>query len=238
MTALISAELLRLRTVRSPRYAALGVLAFVAAITASNLDPSAAGARQTQGELADSLRSLVLPGVFMAGALAATQAATEFQFGTTALTYLSHPDRARVATARALVYAGVGFVLAALAAGVVLAVGVPAAGAENVSFSASDVARMVGGAACGGAAMGAVGALLGTAVRNPTIASSVVPGWYVVELILMPVSIRPYLPFGLVNSLMGHAGAVTVPAASVLLLAYVAAAALLVGRWALPRDLT
>jgi ABC-2 type transport system permease protein len=240
MHALISAELLRLRTVRSPRYVALGLLAVVAIVTATNVDP-AAGGPASPAELADSLRSLALVGgVLFAGALAATNVGTEFQRGSAAMTYLSHPHRGRVTAARALTYAGVGLVLAGLAAGVVLAVGVLVAGAGGVEldFSAVDVARLIAGTASGGAVMGAAGALLGTATRNATIASAAFFGWNIAEVLVFPSGVRPYLPFSLVNSLIGASGHVPVPAAVGLLLGYLAALALLVRNWSLKRDLT
>lgn len=239
MTALISAELLRLRTVRSPRYGVLGVLAFMAILAALPLiDPSAE--QPGPAELANSLRMLtVVPGVVVTGVLAATLLATEFQRGSASLTYLSHPHRVRVATARALTYAGLGFVFAGVAAAMVVAVGVPAGGGSlSADFTATDVARLIGGAAVGGAVMGAAGALLGTATHNPTIASSAFFACNIVETLLIPAGIRPYMPFGLVTTLMGGAGEVPALSAIALLLAYLAAFALIVRRYALPRDLT
>jgi hypothetical protein len=235
MPVLISAELFRLRSVRSPRYVVLGLLFGVAVVTALNIDP-ANGGSGTPAELADSLRSLALiGGVLFAGALAAFNVASEFKFGWAALTYLRDPNRARVSAARALTYAGAGFVLAGLAACVVVAVGLPLGGG---GIPASDVARIVAGAAFGGAVLGAVGVLLGVASRNPTIASSAVFGWYQVESLVLPTDVRPYMPMGLVDSLMSGAGDLPAPAAVGLLFAYLAIIALFVRTWALERDLT
>lgn len=96
--------------------------------------------------------------------------------------------------------------------------------------------------------MGTAGALLGTAVPNPTIASGVFFAWNFVETLLIPADIRMYLPYGLLNSLMGgtgvtrpvsvDAGGLPLPAVIGLLLAYLAAGVLIVRQWALPRDLT
>ena len=152
--------------------------------------------------------------------------------------------------ARSIAYGGLGFLLAGAAALVVVAIGVPASGAgADTSLSMAEVARIVGGAATGGAVMGAAGALVGTATQSPTIASGAFFGWNVVETLLIPVDARPYMPFGLINSLMGAggegqgqtafgAGGVALPAAIGLLLACLAALALIVRKWALPRDLT
>jgi hypothetical protein len=60
MPVLISAELLRLRTVRSPRYGALGVLALLAVIAAMPIIDQGAGAPGSPSELADSLRATAL----------------------------------------------------------------------------------------------------------------------------------------------------------------------------------
>ncbi len=249
MSVLISAELLRLRTVRSARYSALGVLACVAVFAALQFIDASEPGSATQ--LATSLRGLIqVPGVVLVGTLAATLLATEFQHGSASLTYLSHPDRLRVAAARSLAYAGLGFLLAGAAALVVVAIGVPASGAgADTSLSMAEVARIVVGAATGGAVMGAAGALVGTATHSPTIASGAFFGWNIVETLLIPVDARPYMPFGLINSLMGAggegqgqtafgAGGVALPAAIGLLLAYLTAGALVTRRWALPRDLT
>jgi hypothetical protein len=90
----------------------------------------------------------------------------------------------------------------------------------------------------GGAVMGAAGVLLGTAARNPTIATSAFSGWNPLELLLIPAGIGPSMPFGLVSSPMGGADNVLVLAATSLLLACPAVLALVVGKRALPRDLT
>jgi hypothetical protein len=239
MHALISAELLRLRTVRSPRYGAFGILAFVALTAALNVQPSDEGA-VSSAELADSLRSFALVGVLMAGVLAATNVATQFQGGSAALTYLSHPHRGRVSAAQALTYGGLGFVFAAVAAAVVLAVGAAVVGSDqfDASYSALDVARMIGGTATGGAVIGAAGVFIGTVVRNPTVASSALPAWYFAELILVPASVQTYLPFGLVDSLIGGTDHVPDGGAFGLVLVYLAAFTWFIRQWALPRDLT
>jgi hypothetical protein len=239
MTALVSAELLRVRTVRSPRYAALGALAFLALTAGLNVQPRTGG-HAGAIELASSLRSLTLTAVLVAAVLAATNVATQFQGGTAALTYLSHPQRERVSAAQLLTYAGLGFAFAALAAAAVLIVGAAVAGADRfeASFSALDVARMVGGTAFGGAVMGAAGALAGALVRSPTVASPTPTGLFLAELTVVPASIHAYLPFGLADQLMGGTGDVPAAVAIGLLLAYLAAFAAAVHRWALPRDLT
>jgi len=240
MTALISAESLRLRTLRSPRYVALGILALVAL----NAAPIMNGAPSTPGEVADWVRGLALLAVLMPAAYAANNIGDAFKRGSVAMTYLVHPQRDRVTAAHAIAYAGAGLVIAgtavALALGIVLAV----ADADHVAtgLSATDIALAVAGAAFAGAALGAAGTLVGTVTRHPAVGVGAVLAWNFAEALLTrggtTGGISDYLPFQLVGSALSLTDAVPVLAAMGLLLAYLAVFALAVRRWALPRDPT
>lgn len=233
MRPLIAAELQRLRTVRGPRWAAVGGLAVVAAVAASNLR---AGATWSPGELADSLRALALTGVLIPAAFAGYIVGSGFQRGEVPMTYLTHPRRTRPAAAQALVHGGLGLLFAGLAAGVILAVALATTGVHELS--AADVAGLVGGAAAGGAVMSGAGVLLGTATRNATIASGGLIVLEIAESLVRAGGVRHYLPFGLLDSLMGSGAGAPAAAALLLLLAYLATFAVCVWKWALPRDLT
>jgi hypothetical protein len=230
MTALISAELLRIRTLRATRYVVVGMLGL--AVMLAFFPPS--GPRSA---LVDSVRSVTFTFVMAAAFIAATQLGTEFKRGAAVLTYLTHPNRRMVATARVLTYGLIGGLLAALAAIVALAAGVVAA---HLQASPTDIgglafAGVIGGAAFGGAVLGGFGALVGTVTREPILATVVV---VVPSLIAGPLTaVSPYLPFGLAEQLLGGADKVAAPLAMMLLLVYLAATALCVRRWALPRDL-
>src|SRR5205085_11458416 len=117
MTAQISAELLRLRTLRVTRYVVVGMLGLAVMLAAF----PRSGPRSA---LVDSVRSVTFTFVMAAAFIAATQLGTEFKRGATVLTYLTHPNRRTVATARVLTYGLIGGLLAALAAIVALAAGV------------------------------------------------------------------------------------------------------------------
>jgi hypothetical protein len=232
MSALVAAELLRLRTVRSPRYFALGGLALVALIAAVNFDASLA---RSPEDLIDTLVALAMVAVLVPAVFAASTAGEDFKRGSAAMTYLSDPHRVRVSAARALTYAGLGFVFAALASSSVVAIGLSQA---DLGLSATAVAQLIGGAAFAGAVLSAAGVLVGTVTRNPTIATGGVVGLNLAETLLGAADIAPYLPFRLVGSLLGMSDGVSALAALGLLLAYLAAFALSVRAWALPRDLT
>src|SRR3982074_1049861 len=139
MTALISAELLRLRTLRVTRYVVVGMLGL--AMMLAVFPPS--GPRSA---LVDSVRSVTFTFVMAAAFIAATQLGTEFKRGAAALTYLAHPHRRAVATAPVPPSGLIGALLAVLAAIVALAVGVAAAhfAATRADIGAQAIARVIG----------------------------------------------------------------------------------------------
>jgi hypothetical protein len=240
MRALISAELMRLRTVRAPRYLFLGVLVLVGLSAA----PIANGPPASANEIADNARGVAQIGVFVAAVYAANNIGDAYRRGAVAMTFLMQPLRNRVAAAQVVSYAAVSFVIAAALAGVAVGIVLPVPDANhlNAGFSAVDVARVVLGAAFGGAVFGAAGALAGSVARHPGIATGVVVAWYVVENLFTrggtKGGIGPYAPFQLIGSLTGLSDKVPGLLAMTLLLGYLAVLALAVRAWALPRDLT
>ena len=138
MSAMISAELLRLRTVATHRWVALGLLALIAV----NAAPFVNGASTTSDEVIAQLRGLAQLGILIVAAYAAHIVGDEFRRGSVAMTYLAHPSRGRVAAAHAVTYAAVGAVLAALLAGAALAMVLPVAAGDHIStgLSPADIA--------------------------------------------------------------------------------------------------
>src|SRR4051794_11743863 len=132
MTALVSAELLRLRTVRSPRYAALGLFALGALLAGLEVTGPGFGGGPGLPPRGDSLRLLAYNGVIFVAVFGAHVAAVEFPRGAIALTYLVQPDRWRVTRARSLTHGVVGAIVAALAIGIALAVGLGGEGPRHL----------------------------------------------------------------------------------------------------------
>jgi ABC-type transport system involved in multi-copper enzyme maturation permease subunit len=240
MTALASAELLRLRTVRSPRYILLAVLALSAFFAAMDMLNSKFGSGASPSAHADTLRGIALNGVIVSAIVAASFAAYEFQRGSVALTYMAHPDRRKVAVARTLTYAGVGALVTALTAGVAVAVGLTAAASNGITvdLDAAEVARLIGGSLFAGAVFGGLGVLVGILTRNPTAATIAVVAPGFVEAALNLPSIHPYSPLGLVEQVLGLAHDVPPALAMVLVLAYPAAVGAALRWWGLRRDVT
>jgi hypothetical protein len=235
------AELLRLRTVRSP----FVVVVIVLAVIATNAIPLGNASTASPGELTANLRGLLQIAALFASVCAALSVGAAFQRGEVAIAYTAHPRRAAVAAGHAIVYAGVGAVLAGLAAGVAAGIMLPLAAAHHVASGLSPLrlAGIIGATAACGAVFGAMGALLATAVRHATIAVSITVGAQFAETFLARASgfghaIAPWLPLRLVGSATGAGGPVPAPAAVALLLLYCAGLAVLVRRLALYRDLT
>ena len=99
------------------RYVVVGMLGLAVMLA---VFPPSSGPRSA---LVDSVRSVTFTFVMAAAFIAATQLGTEFKRGAAVRTYLTHPNRRTVATARVLTYGLIGGLLAALAAIVALVAG-------------------------------------------------------------------------------------------------------------------
>jgi ABC-2 type transport system permease protein len=239
MSPLVSAELLRLRTLRSPAFVGLGALVILLALTV--VPVLSVGDRvPTAAELEDGLRSLQVMAVLLAAAFAASTVAGEYKRGAATLTYLAEPRRERVLAARTTVYAALGGLFGALAAACTSGVGLLVVHSQGlaIDLTGADVAGLVAGTAVAGSLLSAIAVLVGTAARNPTIASGAIVVWNLGESMLHVAGVGPYLPFGLVNTLLGAEPDHATGPALALLAAYAAALAVGVRRWGLGRDLT
>jgi ABC-type transport system involved in multi-copper enzyme maturation permease subunit len=240
MTAMISAELLRLRTVATHRWIALGMVA----LAAVNSAPFVNGASTSADQVISQLRGLAQLAILLLAAYAAHTVGDEFRRGSVAMTYLVHPSRGRVTAAHAVTYAAVGAVLAAFLAGAAMAIVLPVAGGDhiNTGFGSADIVLVLAGSALGGAVLGAAGALIGAVARHPGLAMGIVVVWSVSESLVTRGGTRggigPYLPFQLVGAVTSLSDDVAVLPAIGLLVVYLTLLVLAVRRWALPRDLT
>jgi hypothetical protein len=232
MTALVLAELLRIRTLRSPLLIAIGVPVVVALITGATILAPSAGETATATETTDLLRQAPLLAVLIAGG--------DLKRGATTLTYLAEPRRGRATAARVLTFAALGGLLSSLAAAAAVTVGLTAAGAQGIPVepTVGMVLGTTGAAALGGAVVAGLGTLVGLAARDATIAGAGFVLWNVGEQVLATTRIHDHLPFALVRALLEGDGQVGGLPAIGLLLAYLAVAGLAVSRLALPRDLT
>jgi ABC-type transport system involved in multi-copper enzyme maturation permease subunit len=234
MTGLMSAELFRLRTVRTPALIALGIIALAAFMGAST------GKGRGPESVGDSIRSVTVSVVLFVALFAAQHVGADFKRGEVALTYLTHPNRWRATIARTLTHAITGGLVALVGAGIAIAAGLAAAHSRGLTadLGAMEIAGAIAGAALAGAAFASAAVLVATITRNPTVAALTLVVPSIVEGILQIDAAHPYFPFGLTAQVVGLSHAVTVPTAIAVLLAYPAACALVVHRWALDRDIT
>ncbi|MFL5842266.1 MAG: hypothetical protein ACJ77Z_17600 [Thermoleophilaceae bacterium] len=210
MNALLRAELLKMRTLRSFWWTAVVVLAAVPFLMASNIAltddvqgrlNTAEGVRNVFSAASSGLM-LIVGILVMAG---------EFRHGSAASTFLATPDRARVVKAKLISGTLVGLVFAALAAVVALAVGLPWLDAKHVDLAAhaDDVALALVGSFVATAFYALVGVGLGVLLRNQTVAITVAMGWlFIVEgaLIAFVPDLGRWLPGGAAGALSGATG--------------------------------
>ncbi len=201
MPALIAAEFLKLRTIRSPWLvlgaAPLIVVAGISGLVVSN------GHTPHETQQGPALAHVGLTSVItlMFGILAV---ASEYRHKTITDTYLSTPRRDRVIQSKLVVYTLVGGLCGVLASAV----------GQGASFSWSD-ARMwqtIGGSIAWNAAFAAIGVGLGALIRNLAGAIAVALAWLaLIEGILSQLvgsSLSRWLPFnaGLALGGSGQAG--------------------------------
>jgi len=240
MNAMVSAELLRLRTVATHRWIALGLLALIA-VNAAPFRQRRTDERRRGGRSAARAGAA---GDRHGRRLLGAHRWRRVPPRSVAMTYLAHPSQGWFAAAHAITYAAVGAVLAAILAGAAMAIVLLVAAGDHIdtSLAPADIALVLAGSALGGAVLGAAGALIGAVARHPGLAMGIVAVWSVSESLATQGGTRggigPYLPFQLVGAATSLSDGVAVLPAIGLLVVCLALMALAVRRWALPRDLT
>jgi len=224
MTALVSAEVLKLRTTR----AWIGVLLAVASF-------SGLGAAATVGSAPDAdlgsvdLSRDVLSAATFAGFLAflwgITVVTSEWRHGTITRTFLLTPRRARVLFAKGAAGLVIGVTLAVVALLVVLAVAVTWLAIEGSTFALDrDVVEVVVRIAASAALWGAIGVGVGAVLQSQTPALIVGIVWVLVlEPLLEPLlglvdlgRVASFLPAHALASLEGEASSSSTDAADAL----------------------
>jgi ABC-2 type transport system permease protein len=208
MNRLIRSELRKQRSVRFPTIAlgavaAAGALTAIAIITTAGHDANPPLHRGSLTQLAHGPYAIVAGAALLAGILGV---AGEFRHQTITATLLAAPRRRQLLTAKVIVHAGLGALLAAVAAAVNLAVAIPWLIAHDVALSdPRDVAGVLIGGAAAGALFGAAGAGLGALLANQTAAVTVSLVWLlaaeglVVSLTSTP-TVHRWLPGGALST--------------------------------------
>ena len=175
MSALISAELLKLRTTRTGVSLIASVVGFVVLISfvAALTGKPPSTTRDTLDTL--SIASFAQPFALVLGLLAVT---TEFRHGTITPTLIVAPDKLRLVLAKLVAHVLAGLALGILASGLCAAILLPiVAGRGGASPASSDVVKVIVGQVVGTALWAAVGVGLGALVRNQVGAIVGALGW-------------------------------------------------------------
>jgi ABC-2 type transport system permease protein len=209
MNDLIRSELRKQRSIRLPAIAltaaaAAGALTAIALITTAGHDGNPPLHRGSLTELVHAPYAIVAGAALLLGILGV---AGEFRHHTITATLLAAPRRGRLLTAKVIVHAGLGALLAVVAAAVNLAVAIPWLSSRDVALSGPvDVAEVLIGGVAAGALFGAAGAGLGALIVNQTAGVTVSLVWLLaVEGLVVSVTSTPaiqrWLPGGALSML-------------------------------------
>ena len=165
----------------------------------------------------------------------------EYRFGSIVPTLLADPNRRRVLAAKVVTSAAAGAILAMLALGVAIAAGVPAVTARgaDVTWSASEIATVMGRALGVTVLWTTIGVGIGVAVRHQVAAIAGTLVWMIVgEGILAAFlpGVAPFFPGAAGMSIVGiTSDALLAPANAAFVLATYALAATAIGGTLLAR---
>jgi ABC-type transport system involved in multi-copper enzyme maturation permease subunit len=241
MTALIHAQLVQLRTLRSTYLVAGSLVALVALITAVTMGEAGSPDLRTESQLREPLVASagIMVAVVMA-IFAATRVAGEYRHATIAQRVLAAPHRTRLVAATLLVYA----TLAAAVTGVAFASGVVIAGPMLASkdlstgLAGGELGQVGAAVVLAGTTFALLGAAVGFLTRSQAPAVVTVFAVFFAEKLFAPVlgPVGEYLPYSLLNSLLELDGPLSVGLAAVVLTATAAVVASLAAMLAARRD--
>ena len=240
MTALVRAQLVGLHTLRSTYLVPVAVVAIAAAIAGLSLSDAGTRGMTTPVELREAV--IAGAGIISAVALsifAAMRVAGEYRHDTITLRVLASPRRARVLSAELLTYAALGLAVGAVALGTSLAIAQPQLADKDLSLGLS--AGLVGGFLLAVILFTLIGVVAGVITRSQPAAVLAVIGTFFAEKLVGIVSsaVTPYLPYGLLNPLLGLDGAtISRATAAISLAAITAALAVLAYVLLMRRDVT
>jgi ABC-2 type transport system permease protein len=210
VSRLFRSEWLKLRTTRVPLWMTIAMLVLVGigAATFAGGTPASDLADQDWAENFASAAGIVTWFSLLFGILLMSG---EYRHGTITPTFLATPRRERVLTAKVLVAALAGLLLAALAALAAVGIGLPWLSARDVSVPAGDLVQNGGGLLVSSAFWGALGVGVGALVKNQVLAVVLALVWvFVAETLIAALLglvgadvIGAYLPQAALGALIG-----------------------------------
>jgi ABC-2 type transport system permease protein len=248
LSGLFRSEWLKLRTTRTPLWMTLAMLVLVGigAATFAGGTPEAELPDQDWPENFATAASFSTWFALLFGILLMSG---EYRHGTITPTFLVSPRRERVLAAKVVVAALVGVLLAALAALVTVAIGIPWLSARDVGVPAGELAQNGVGLLVSAAFWGALGVGVGALLRNQVLAVVLALVWvFVGEMLIGGLlglagadAVANYLPQAALGALIGADVGDDAPqrlVAGLVALAYVVGTAALAFAITTRRDIT
>ena len=198
MIAVVRSELLKLATVRTPRWVLLAQVLLLAA-AASGAVVSGALTPETMAT-PDGMRLFLAHGgvvAILSLAVGITMSAGEFRHGTAVDTFLTTPRRGRLVGAKLVAGALAGLVAGLVVAVAVLGLALAWFGAKGVDLDAQVVARSLVGVVLWQVLYAVLGVALGSVVRAQAAAITIAVAWlFVAETALsqLVTSVGRWLP--------------------------------------------
>ncbi|MGH9278711.1 MAG: ABC transporter permease [Acidimicrobiales bacterium] len=249
MTALVQAEIRKLRTIR----VAIVLLGALVALVGLSVVGTIATAGSEEGtfslDTTEGVRNVFgagFSGAVLVLVLGILGIGSEFRHGTITPVFLVTPRRHRVVTAKLVAYFATGLAFGTVGIVVTLLIAVPWLAAKDVSYSlGSDVLAVFAGSLLATALYGVLGVGVGALIRNQAAAITVAVVWtFVVEGILVGFlpEVGRWVPGGAATALAGGSstGGDLLPpwAGGLLLAAYGIGLAALGARFVVRRDIT
>jgi ABC-2 type transport system permease protein len=229
MIGQLRSELLKQRSTQTTLYLFLAMFGLVALAVAMHVLALSRAALSTNEHQLEVFQVGTRAGMLFAGLAGALAITGEIRFGTIRPTFLVAPRRSPVIAAKLAVGCLVGVVYGLLAEGLMAAAATVAFSLRGVpnELTGSDYARLLAGGAAAAALWAILGVGIGAVVRNQVAALVGLCSWmFLVESVsegFIPNAAK-LMPGGAGLSLAGNEHKLSLTAASVLLIAYAAAA--------------
>ncbi len=241
MTALIRAELLKLRTLRSTAYAAAGLLLITLLTAGLAMGDAGSKGFSTPEQLRETILAIGYSAVFFLAVLGANAAAGEYRHRTISQRFLASPARRRVLVAKLVTYALVGLVVGVVVTAIGAPLGEAVVSSKGLTLDLGSAwPRMAASIAIATALAGMLGVVAGTLTRNPTTAMVVIFGLWIAEKIAggWLGGAGHFLPFTLIEDTLGLIKPMAWGYAALALAGLVSALAVVAQRVTVPRDVT
>jgi ABC-2 type transport system permease protein len=241
MTALIHAQLVQLRTLRSTYLVAGSLVALVALITGITMGEAGTPDLRTESQLREPLVASagIMVAVVMA-IFAATRVAGEYRHATIAQRVLASPRRPRFVAAALVTHAALAALVTAVAFGAGAAIAGPVLASKDLStgLAGGELAQVGAAVVLAGTTFALLGAATGFLTRSQAPAVVTVFAVFFAEK-LFGGALGPaadYLPYALLNSLLELDGGLSVGLAAIVLTAIAGALCALAATTAARRD--